>query len=216
MEVVEVAGRRALALGGVAHPLPAGLGDEAALDLARHGLTAWHLLRTCAHLRRGEAVLVHDAGGPVGVLVVQLAVSFGAGRVVATAPTQAQRRLAVRLGADVAVDPAGPDLTGRLLADGPVDVVVGGPVEDALAVLAPFGRLVGHGEPLAVDPVRLGSRAVAGFRLDDCLARPGMVAAALSELTGLTSAGRLRPCAGRRDGHPNGHPNGHLNDRPND
>ncbi|MDU0294541.1 zinc-binding dehydrogenase, partial [Saccharothrix longispora] len=198
VEVVEVAGRRELVVGGVAHPLPVDLDDVAALALARYGVTAWHLLRTCAHLRRGESVVVHDAVGPVGALVVQLAVGFGAGRVIATAPTQARRRLAVRLGADAAVDPSAPDVRERLLAGGPVDVVVGGTVEDALAVLAPFGRLVGHGEPFAVDPVRLGSRAVAGFRLDDCLARPGMVAAALSELTGLTSAGRLRPGAGEQ------------------
>lgn len=208
------AGRRELSFDGFRFPLPAEVDDAAALALAHHGVTAWHLLRTCAHLRRGESVVVHDAAGGVGALAVQLAVSFGAGRVVATAPTRAQRRLALRLGADVALDSAAPALTERLLTGGLVDVVVGLPAglaaDGALAVLAPFGRLVCHVDPAGVDPadgdpagvdptdvdpVRLGSRAVVGFRLADCLARPEMVVAALSELIGLTSAGRLHPLA---------------------
>jgi D-arabinose 1-dehydrogenase-like Zn-dependent alcohol dehydrogenase len=220
VEVIADARRRELSFDGFRFPLPAEIDDASALALAHHGVTAWHLLRTCAHLRQGESVVVHDAAGGVGALAVQLAVSFGAGRVVATAPTQAQRRLAVRLGADIAADSSAHGLTERLLAGGLVDVVVGlpaststhptgafptatfptqpSPVDGALALLAPFGRLVCHGEPVDVDPVRLGSRAVVGFRLADCLAKPEMVVAALSELTGLTSAGRLHPLASAR------------------
>ncbi|WP_309115295.1 zinc-binding dehydrogenase [Saccharothrix sp.] len=199
MRVVTAGGRRALSFDGAVFPVPAGVSDEAALVLGVHGVTAWHLLRTCAHLEPGEAVVVHDAAGPVGALAVQLAVSFGAGRVVATATTQAQRRTALRLGADVAVSAEVDGLTERLVEHGPVDVVLdarGGEVfERSLAALAPFGRIVCYGEPPAVDPVRLlgGSRAVVGFRLGDCADRPGMVASALSELMGLTAAGRLRP-----------------------
>jgi NADPH2:quinone reductase len=187
-------------------PVPSEITDGQALVLARHGTTAWHLLRTCAHLRPDETVVVHDATGGVGSLAVQLARSFGAGRVIATADTRARRRFAVELGADVAVesDPLG--MYDRLLAvnDGsPVDIVLapsGGSVfEQSLDALAPFGRLVGYGaESATVDPAGLieGSRAVIGFWLGDCLARPEMVARALSELMGLTSAGRLRPVVG--------------------
>lgn len=204
MQVVTADGRRALSFDGTEFPVPAGISDEAALVLGAHGVTAWHLLRTCAHLEPGETVVVHDAAGPVGGLAVQLAVSFGAGRVVATAGTQAQRRVALRLGADVAVSAEPDGLTERLVEHGPVDVVLdarGGEVfERSLAALAPFGRIVCYGEPPAFDPVRLlgGSRAVVGFRLDDCADRPGMVASALSELMGLTAAGRLRPCESSR------------------
>jgi hypothetical protein len=66
--------------------------------------------------------------------------------------------------------------------------------EQSLDALVPFGRLDGYAaESATVDPVGLigGSRAVIGFWLGDCLARPEMVARALSELMGLTSAGRL-------------------------
>ncbi|HWO60789.1 MAG TPA: zinc-binding dehydrogenase [Umezawaea sp.] len=186
-------------------PVPAEITDDQALVLAGSGVTAWHLLRTCAHLGPDEAVVVHDAASEVGSLAVQLARGFRAGQVIAVADTAARRKYATAVGADVAVD-ADPDgLRERLLAVNgghPVDVVLS-PVGSALfpqslAVLAPFGRIVVHGEsPIveAVGPIE-GSRAVIGFWLGDCLARPEMVARALSELMGLTSAGRLRPPVG--------------------
>jgi NADPH2:quinone reductase len=187
-------------------PVPAEITDGQALALARQGTTAWHLLRTCAHLRSDETVVVHNAASGVGTLATQLARSFGAGRVIATAATQAHRRLVAKLGADVTVDSAPDGLRERLLAanDGrPVDIVldpVGGQVfEQSLAALAPFGRLVSYGpQPALVDPAGLlaGSRAVIGFWLGDCFAKPEMIASSLSELMGLTSAGRLRPVVG--------------------
>jgi NADPH:quinone reductase-like Zn-dependent oxidoreductase len=186
-------------------PVPAGITDEQALVLARHGVTAWHLLRTCAHLKADESVVVHDAASEVGVLAVQLARSFGAGQVVATADTPARRCSATAAGADVAVDAEPDGLRERLLAVNgghPVDVVVspvGSPLlRRSFEALAPFGRLVVHGESSSVEAVGPieGSRAVIGFWLGDCLARPEMVARALSELMGLTSAGRLRPPVG--------------------
>ncbi|HEX6340062.1 zinc-binding dehydrogenase [Umezawaea sp.] len=211
-------GRRVVALGVAAEPedvvsaperllfpVPDGISDVQALVLAGPGVTAWHLLRTCAHLRPDEAVVVHGAAGEVGALAVQLARHFRAGRVVAVADTAARREHALALGADVAVDAEPDGLRERLLAVNgghPVDVVlcpVGGAVfRRSLAALAPFGRIVVHGEsPVteAVGPIE-GSRAVIGFWSGDCLGRPEMVARALSELMGLTSAGRLRPPVG--------------------
>ncbi|MCS7481844.1 zinc-binding alcohol dehydrogenase family protein [Umezawaea endophytica] len=211
-------GRRVVALGVAAEdshlvsaperllfPVPAEITDAQALVLAGPGVTAWHLLRTCAHLRPDEAVVVHDAASQVGALAVQLARSFCAGQVIAVADTASRRKYATTVGADVAVD-ADPDgLCDRLLAVNgghPVDVVlspVGGVAfPQSLAVLAPFGRMVVHGESptsVAVGPIE-GSRAVVSFWLGDCLGRPEMVARALSELMGLTSAGRLRPPVG--------------------
>ncbi len=186
-------------------PVPTEITDGQALVLAGPGVTAWHLLRTCAHLRPDEAVVVHDAASDVGALAVQLARSFCAGQVIAVADTPARRKYAIAVGADVAVD-ADPDgLRERLLAVNgghPVDVVLspagGATFRQSLAALAPFGRIVVHGESPTVEaagPIE-GSRAVIGFWLGDCLARPEMVARALSELMGLTSAGRLRPPVG--------------------
>jgi NADPH2:quinone reductase len=215
-------GRRVLAAvsGGyaeraLAHPLstydlPDGVDDAAALAMLVQGTTAWHLLRTCAHLVPGESVVVHAAAGGVGTLAVQLAKAWGAGRVIATASTPDKRALALELGADVAVEADGEGLRERLKeANGgaPVDIVLemtGGPVFDAsLAALAPFGRLVTFGmasrtPPRPVNPGELigRSRAVIGFWLAHCFARREMMADPLEELFAMIEAGSLRVVVG--------------------
>ncbi|MCG8922034.1 zinc-binding dehydrogenase [Lentzea sp. CC55] len=199
-------GRRVLVVAGrLALPVPAGVTDAQALVLARAGTTAWHLLRTCAHLRPDESIVVHDAAGEIGAIAVQLARSFAAGRVIATESTPAGRDRASELGADVAVDSDPDGLAARVIGaneGAQVDVVLdpGGALTASLDALAPFGRVVCHGadqdESVALTGLLGGSRAVIGFRFEHVLARPDMVARAVSELFGLTSAGRLRPVAG--------------------
>ena len=75
-----------------AHPrltwqVPDGVPDEQALAVVLQGSTAWHLLRTSAHLTAGETVVVIAGAGGVGSLAVQLARHWAAGRVIATAPS---------------------------------------------------------------------------------------------------------------------------------
>jgi NADPH2:quinone reductase len=191
-------------------PVPDGVSDGEALALVLQGTTAWHVLKTSAHLAEGETVVVHAAAGGVGTLAVQLAKHFGAGRVIATASSPEKRDLALSLGADVAVDSAAPDLKGALReANGgrPVDVVLemaGGPTFDAsLAALAPFGRLVTYGmasrvPPTPVNPAELmgRSRAVIGFWLVHCATRPGMLAGPMAEMFEMVQAGTLKPIMG--------------------
>ena len=215
-------GRRVLAAvsGGyaeraLAHPLstydlPDGVDDAAALAMLVQGTTAWHLLRTCAHLVPGESVVVHAAAGGVGTLAVQLAKAWGAGRVIATASTPDKRALALELGADVAIDGAPEGLTERLIEANQgrqVDVVfemAGGAVFDAsYKALAPFGRIVAYGisstQPNQVSTGSLlrHSRAVVGFYLFDCLSRPAMFTDALAELFARAARGTLRAVVGR-------------------
>ena len=201
---------RAVAQQAHVFELPAQVGDGEALALLVQGTTAWHLLRTCAHLGAGESVVVHAAAGGVGTLAVQLARRFGAGRVIATASSDHKRRLALELGADAAVDPAEEDLRAALRAangGAGVDVVLemtGGRVFDQnLAALAPFGRLVVYGmagrePPSPLEPGRLMRRssAVIGFWLAHCLTRPWLLRQAMDELLVLTAAGELRPVVG--------------------
>ncbi|MBI5311141.1 MAG: NADPH:quinone oxidoreductase family protein, partial [Actinobacteria bacterium] len=52
--------------------LPDGVAEGEALALVLQGVTAWHLLRTSAHLAEGESVVVHAGAGGVGSLAVQL------------------------------------------------------------------------------------------------------------------------------------------------
>jgi NADPH:quinone reductase len=201
---------RAVAAEATAFEVPDEVEDGQALALVLQGLTAWHLLRTCAHLREGESVVVHAAAGGVGTLAVQLAKRFGAGRVIAVASSEDKRRLALDLGADVAVDAGEEDLKAALedANGGKVDVVlemVGGRTTDAsIAALAPFGRLVffGMASRRPPSPVELGalmrrSRGVIGFWLMHCLVDPArLLAAPMDELLGMTAAGDLRPVVG--------------------
>jgi NADPH:quinone reductase len=189
--------------------IPDGLQPDIALALLIQGLTAWHLLRTSAHLARGESVVVHSAAGGVGGLAVQLAKAFGAGRVIATAGSEERRAHAVQLGADVAVDPEAEDLTGALVeanAGAPVDVVLetaGGRVfEQSLQALAPFGRLVAYGNSTR-EKVRTSnaallrtSRAIVGFWLYHCLERRDMTEAPLADLFARAARGEVRPQLG--------------------
>src|SRR5688500_9112290 len=189
--------------------IPEGLEDGAALAIVLQGLTAWHLYRTSAKLAEGESVVVHAAGGGVGNLAVQLAKPFGAGRVIATASSEEKRKLAVELGADVAVDAAGEGMKDRLIEaneGNKVDVVLemaGGQVfDESLAALAPFGRLVTYGlasrQPNEVSNGRLmrKSQAVIGFWLMHCLGRRDMMEEPLADLFERAARGELRPVLG--------------------
>ena len=191
-------------------PIPDELDDGTALALIIQGTTAWHLYRTSAHLAGGESVVVHSAAGGVGSLAVQLGRPLGAGRVIATASSEEKRALALRLGADVAIEATPEGLTERLTAANEgrlVDVVfdmAGGDVfEASYTALAPFGRIVVCGiasqEPNQVSTGSLlrHSRAVVGFYLFHCLSRPGMFNDALSELFGRAARGELEVIVGQ-------------------
>ncbi|MDP9221557.1 MAG: zinc-binding dehydrogenase [Actinomycetota bacterium] len=199
---------QALAHPSVTFDLPDQVDDLTALALVVQGTTAWHLLRTCAHLSGGESVVVHSAAGGVGSLAVQLARAWGAGRVIATASSDAKRQQALDLGAQVAVDVSDLDADGvrdALVAanDGQeVDIVLemtGGPVFDgSLAALAPLGRLVTYGlasrtppTPVPATALMATSRAVIGFWLVHSLRRPGGLGPPMEELLSLAASGGL-------------------------
>lgn len=190
-------------------PVPDGVDDATALALLMQGLTAWHLYRTAAKVERGEAVVVHSAAGGVGSLATQLGRALGAGRVIATATSEAKRELALELGADAAVDGSPEGLTERLLEANlgePVDVVfdmAGGAVFDAsFDALGPFGRIVVCGiASREQNEVRTGkllrtSRSVVGFWLYHLLDRPAHVDEALSDLFARAERGELRVVVG--------------------
>jgi NADPH:quinone reductase len=194
----------------LAFDVPDGVSDGQALALVLQGTTAWHLLRTSAHLQPGESVVVHAAAGGVGTLAVQLAKRWGAGNVIAVASSQEKRQLALELGADEAVDAGAPDLKAALVGAnrGTVDVVldmVGGRTTDqSLAALAPFGRLVHFGmasrtppSPIQPGALMARSRGVIGFWLAHAMRDPQRhLAEPMRELLELTAAGELRPVVG--------------------
>lgn len=189
-------------------PVPDAVTDLQALAVANQGFTAWHILRTAGRMTRQDTVVVSAAAGGVGSLAVQLARAWGARRVIAVASTAAKRDLAVRLGADVAIDPTGGDFADHLLAanDGkPVDLyleMAGGPAMDvALAALGRLGRLVTYGaasgrasSPIRPESLMQGSRSIVGFWASDLVIRyPRIAAETMTGLFGMLGKGILVP-----------------------
>jgi NADPH2:quinone reductase len=201
---------KALAPSALSFEIPDGVTDGAAVAVLVQGLTAWHLLRTCARMQPGESVVVHAAAGGVGTLAVQLAKAWGAGRVIGVASSPDKRELATSLGADVTVDAGVEDMNAALReANGgrKVDVVlemVGGPTFDgSLRALAPFGRLIVFGmasrvppTPVAPASLMVGSKCVMGFWLVDCMKDPRMLSEPMAELFAMIASGDLRAIVG--------------------
>ena len=177
--------------------VPDGVSDDDAVALVRGGQVALGALRA-ASVRDGDAVLVTAAAGGVGHLAVQLARVLGAGRVVAavgpTAPTGRSAMLTA-LGAT--------EVRAYDALDGcePVDVVLdgaGGPVlAQALAVLAPRGRLVvynGVGGPVESNDLRRLGQSVIGFAMPHMVAvDPSRYAEQRELLWSETRRSQLRP-----------------------
>ncbi len=128
---------------------------------------------------------------------------------IALASTPDKRDLALRLGADVAVDSRSEDLAASILEanDGKqVDVVLemsgGSAFDDCLSILALLGGFVTFGiashEPNEVRTSRLlrSSRAVAGFWIPHLLARPELLAEGISELLGAVACGEFEVVIG--------------------
>lgn len=190
--------------------IPDGVSIADALTTLVQGATAWHLLRTSAHLAEGESVVVHAGAGGVGTIAIQLAKRWGAGRVIATASSPEKRALALDLGADAAIDSNTDDLVTALRDANQgrgVDVVLemtGGSVFDqSLRALAPLGRLAvfgmaGRVPPHDVSPGMLMARstAVIGFWLVHIVQRPAMLAAAVTDLLGMLDRQELRAVIG--------------------
>ena len=171
--------------------------------------TAWHILKTVGHLKKGESVVIHAAAGGVGTIAIQLAKMWGA-KVIAVASSESKRALAKSLGADFVIDADQDKLKSAILeANGgkPVNLVlemVGGKTLDvSLEVLAPFGRLITFGmasrtAPTPIHPGVLmgGSKTVTGFWLAHCFGKKELLNDVITELFSLVVDGKLKPVIG--------------------
>ncbi|MFE0462311.1 zinc-binding alcohol dehydrogenase family protein [Kitasatospora sp. NPDC058965] len=165
-----------------------------ALGLVHGGLVALAALRV-GELAPGRSVLVTNAAGGVGHLIVQLAKALGAGRVVAAVGSPEKAEFLRGLGADEVVAYRDADWGD------PVDLVLEGTGQEvlprALGQLVPFGRLVtlaGHGGTLDAGAV-LGSMAtVTGLSMGQLARhRPQLVDGIRADLWRLLAEGRIRP-----------------------
>ena len=201
--------QKALAPKAMCVDIPEGVTDEQAVAMLVQGTTAWHILKTMAHVKPGESVVVQAGAGGVGTLAIQLAKMWGA-KVIAVTSSAAKNELAKSLGADAVVDANSDDLAGAMIAANGgkrVDIVlemVGGKTFDAsLEALAPFGRLVTFGmasrtAPTPINPGLLmgGTKTVAGFWLSHCFGKKELMGDVLTELFALISSGALKPVIG--------------------
>ncbi|MFJ9870983.1 NADP-dependent oxidoreductase [Streptomyces sp. NPDC101165] len=132
-------------------PLPAGIDHVEAAALPMPGLTAWQGLFVHGRLEAGQSVLVHGAGGGVGMAATQMAREAGA-RVIGSGRAGSRDRV-LELGAEEFVDLEQP---GWEEAVGHVDLVfagLGGEVLDrSAAVVTPGGTLVSIAQPPNVRP----------------------------------------------------------------
>lgn len=86
--------------------------DEAACWRAG-GVTAWHALHDKAMLAAGETLLVLGAAGGVGMAAVALGKHLGA-KVIGTGSSAQKRAAIIAAGADLAIDPADPELAAKV------------------------------------------------------------------------------------------------------
>jgi NADPH2:quinone reductase len=201
--------QKALAPKAMCVDIPDSVSDEQAIAMLVQGTTAWHLLKTMAHVKPGESVVVQAGAGGVGILAIQLAKMWGA-KVIAVTSSESKNELAKSLGADATVDANSADLAAAMIAANGgkrVDIVlemVGGKTFDSsLEVLAPFGRLITFGmasrtAPTPIHPGVLmgGTKTVAGFWLSHCFGKKELMSDVLTELFALISSGALKPVIG--------------------
>ncbi len=201
--------QKALAPKAMCIEIPESVSDEQAIAMLVQGTTAWHILKTMAHVQPGESVVVQAGAGGVGTLAIQLAKMWGA-KVIAVTSSESKNKLAKSLGADATVDANSADLAAAMIAANGgkrVNVVlemVGGKTFDSsLEVLAPFGRLITFGmasrtAPTPIHPGVLmgGTKTVAGFWLSHCFGKKELMGDVLTDLFALISSGALKPVIG--------------------
>ena len=127
-------------------PRPSGMSALAAAAFPVNYFTAWQLLVVMGGLKPGETVLVHSAGGGVGIAATQIAKHIGA-IVIGTASASKHAELRA-LGADHLIDYRTEDfeVRAREITQGRgveliLDAIGGNLLKKGYRLLAPTGRL---------------------------------------------------------------------------
>jgi NADPH:quinone reductase len=182
---------------------------EGATFLAAHG-TAHHALVDRGQIRSGEVLLVHGAGGGVGLAAVEIGKLLGA-IVIAAASSEEKLAVAKARGADHGVlYGAGPfrDVVKRLTDDKGADVVfdpVGGDIfEQSLRCINWGARLLVIGFTGGVgvaktNLVLIKGASVLGVRAGEAARRdPKIGEARIAQLLAWAEAGKIRPNVSHR------------------
>lgn len=125
---------------------PAGMSAEQGAAIPVNYFTAWQLVVVMGGLKAGETVLVHSAGGGVGIAATQIARHLGA-RVIGTA-SRSKHDFLRGIGVDELIDYRTEDfetrtmqITGGHGVELVLDAVGGDSFKKGFRILAPTGRL---------------------------------------------------------------------------
>jgi NADPH:quinone reductase-like Zn-dependent oxidoreductase len=130
--------------------LPERLSFEQGAAIPVNYATAWAALVGYGSLQPGERVLIHSAGGGVGIAAVQLARRFGASEIYGTASPIKHERVR-ELGYDHVLDYKDVNTKGALPQfDVILDAVGGHSLRTSYNLLRPGGRLIGFGASAVV------------------------------------------------------------------
>lgn len=149
-----------------------------------------------AALRPGESIGLWGIGG-LGTHAVQIARLVGAALIVAVDPLPSARDRALKLGADVALDPLAVDvvtevqkLTGGMGLDVTLDLVGSNPVlQQGLQCLGRGGRAVMVG--ISIDPLELGPSILLAVQRQTVMGHLGYSKDDIETLLKLLTSGRL-------------------------
>ena len=189
--------------------VPVGLSMAEAAVFPAAYQTGYHSLVDRGRLQAGETLLVLGAAGGTGIAAIQVGKWLGA-RVIASASTAEKRALAMRMGADAAIDARSESWRDDLkTANGgkPVDVVfdpVGGAMTDpAFRSLGYDGRYLVVGFTGGIASIRTNlplvkNASVVGVQLWGFAERePAKSAANSARILELAAQGALRPAIGK-------------------
>jgi NADPH2:quinone reductase len=129
--------------------LPPGLSTIEAAALPETFMTVWLNMMQRGQFKAGDTILIHGGASGIGTTATMLARAFGAGKIITTVATPAQREASLRLGADVAVLYADEDFveaareaTGGKGVDIIIDIIAGDYVARNYTAAAMNGRIV--------------------------------------------------------------------------
>src|SRR5215472_5555967 len=176
-------------------PLPDVVSFEAGAAFRGNYCTAYYALQR-GRLQAGEVLLVHGAGGGVGLAAVDVGKLLGA-TVIATASTAEKLAVCKRMGADHVIDytQGFRDQVKALTGDRGADVIY-----ESMRCVAPFGRLLivgftsGRAAQVKTNHLLIKDAEAIGFTLG-ALAKldPARDRRNLSVLLGWLAAGRINP-----------------------
>lgn len=192
---------------GAVAPVPDTLNFAEASALPIVYPTAHLCLKDAGRMQAGETILVHAGAGGVGLAAIQLAKTWGAGKIIATAGGAEKLAVCEAHGADLAFDYATDawvdqvkEATGGKGADIIIDMVGGKIAEHSMRLLNWRGRLIvvgfaGGAIPnLPANRLLLKSASAIGVFWGELVRRePKTATAVFQDLFSLLSQGKFKP-----------------------